>query len=302
MVFYASGGKVTNLEYAVKVYNTTRSEFKPQDRIMKGDYRCKDKFAKHNPRKIGYQLAEREFHNLSLMHRFGIPVPQPFILKNHVLVMHFIGKNAIPAQTMKDVMLSQEEFLTAYNQCVSMMKKLYIECNLIHADLSEYNMLWFEDKIYMIGVASSVTPFHPDGLQLLYRDCQNVANFFSKKCALEINSKNLFTEITDLPLEGKEPIEIVDELNKKLMEHNLVHHPTRASNYPFEYCWEQSKLEGTQQKIHCLAKIPKSSTGIYSLSPKLFSQNGASNKLVSMSDIDLKRYRESLTRRNEEQH
>lgn len=30
---------------------------------------------------------------------------------------------------------------------VQMMQQLYQECNLVHADLSEYNMLWHEGKV-----------------------------------------------------------------------------------------------------------------------------------------------------------
>jgi len=29
-----------------------------------------------------------------------------------------------------------------------MMKTLFHKCNLVHADLSEYNLLWHEDKVW----------------------------------------------------------------------------------------------------------------------------------------------------------
>ena len=57
---------------------------------------------------------------------------------------------------------------------------MYTECNLVHADLSEYNMLWYKDRIYFIDVSQSVEPSHPHGLEFLLRDCTNVSNFFTR--------------------------------------------------------------------------------------------------------------------------
>jgi RIO kinase 1 len=36
--------------------------------------------------------AEKEYRNLSRLYTNGIPCPKPIALKNHVLVMEFIGK------------------------------------------------------------------------------------------------------------------------------------------------------------------------------------------------------------------
>ena len=56
-----------------------------------------------------------------------------------------------------------------------MMQQLYKECNLVHADLSEYNMLWHDGKVWLIDVSQSVEPTHPHGLEFLFRDCRNVS-------------------------------------------------------------------------------------------------------------------------------
>lgn len=43
-------------------------------------------------------------------------------------------------------------------QCVKMMRTMYSECKLVHADLSEYNILYFEKNLYFIDVSQSVRP------------------------------------------------------------------------------------------------------------------------------------------------
>ena len=54
------------------------------------------------------------------------------------------------------------------------MTNLYKRCNLIHGDLSEYNILWHENICYFIDVSQSVEPAHPNALEFLYRDCCNI--------------------------------------------------------------------------------------------------------------------------------
>ena len=55
------------------------------------------------------------------------------------------------------------------------MKRMYSECKLVHADLSEYNMLWYKDTVYFIDVAQAVDSMHPRAMEFLLRDCQNVS-------------------------------------------------------------------------------------------------------------------------------
>ena len=76
---------------------------------------------------------------------------------------------------------------------------MYQQCKLIHADLSEYNMLWHEEKLWFIDVSQSVEPFHPHALEFLYRDCTNVVEFFSKCGVLDVvPAHELFNKVSEL--------------------------------------------------------------------------------------------------------
>lgn len=96
-----STGKEANVYYArneqndhraIKVYKTSILVFKDRDRYVTGEYRFRHGYSRHNPRKMVRLWAEKEFRNLSRMHANGIPCPKPIALKNHVLVMEFLGK------------------------------------------------------------------------------------------------------------------------------------------------------------------------------------------------------------------
>ena len=52
-------------------------------------------------------------------------------------------------------------------------------------------------------MSQSVEPNHPCGLEFLYRDCTNVADFFRQRGLKGGKSPwRLFTDITELPLQG----------------------------------------------------------------------------------------------------
>ena len=84
------------------------------------------------------------------------------------------------------------------------MKRMYSMCHLIHADLSEYNMLWFKGDLYFIDVGQSVEPAHPNGLDFLFRDCVNVSHYFSRLWMGEVGgvrtAQELFNYITDMDI------------------------------------------------------------------------------------------------------
>ena len=68
------------------------------------------------------------------------------------------------------------QLLVAVLTCdyVQYMKTMYKDCLLVHSDLSEYNVLWWKDQLYVIDVAQAVDAMHPRAMQFLLRDCKTV--------------------------------------------------------------------------------------------------------------------------------
>lgn len=162
-------------EVAIKIFKTTLNEFKQRDRYIKDDYRFKDRFSKQNNRTVISMWAEKEMHNLLRMKSAGIRVPEVIALKKHMLIMTFLGDNMVAAPKLKDVRLSDANAIVAYEQTVEMMRTLYNVAKLVHADLSEYNILWHEECCWFIDVAQSVEPGHPSALEFMMRDCGNIS-------------------------------------------------------------------------------------------------------------------------------
>merc|ERR1711915_315601 len=121
----------------------------------------------------------------------------------HVLIMSFIGREGRPAPKLKDAAdnMSRKDLDLAYSQVVEMMEQLYSVCHLVHADLSEYNILWYEKEAWFIDVSQAVEPIHPSGLDFLLRDCTNVYNFFAKKGVECLKPHELFSKVSGLVVE-----------------------------------------------------------------------------------------------------
>jgi RIO kinase 1 len=136
---------------AIKVYKTAILSFKDRERYITGEHRFKSGFDKGNNRKMVKLWAEKEFRNLRRIYNSGIPCPEPISLKLHVLVMGFLGdRKGWAYPRLRDATLTgddvDQQWHKLYVQLLGIMRKIYQVCRLVHADLSEYNILYHKGK------------------------------------------------------------------------------------------------------------------------------------------------------------
>jgi len=83
------------------------------------------------------------------------------------------------------------------------MRTLFHECKLVHADLSEYNMLYKNKTLYIIDVSQSVEHDHPNAFDFLRMDCGNVNRYFKNNGVLTLSNSQLYkfiiTNPSDIP-------------------------------------------------------------------------------------------------------
>jgi RIO kinase 1 len=96
-----------------------------------------------------------------------------------------------------------------------MMRNLYQDCRLVHGDLSEYNLLYFEGQIVMIDVSQSVEHDHPMALDFLRRDCAVMNDFFRKNKVYVLTTMKLFNYVTSLEIKEEDAEQ---ELSNLLLE------------------------------------------------------------------------------------
>ncbi|RMZ91517.1 hypothetical protein DV736_g1238, partial [Chaetothyriales sp. CBS 134916] len=173
------------LHRAIKVYKTSILVFKDREKYVAGEFRFKQGYNKSSNRAMVKVWAEKEMRNLKRIHAAGIPSPEPLYLRLHVLGMSFVGNaKGISAPRLKDVEFVEDagaRWRGLYVEIVANMRVMYQECRLVHADLSEYNILYHDDKAYIIDVSQSVEHDHPRSLDFLRMDIKNVNDFFKRK-------------------------------------------------------------------------------------------------------------------------
>jgi len=180
-----------NKMLAVKIYLTTSAEFKKGMRIYLDENMYKIYLG--NFRKAIFEWCKREFNHLKIAYNAKINVPEPITYKDNILVLEFLGSDGKPAPKLNEVIL--EDYEEVYNKIIEFLEKLY-NAEIVHADLSEYNILYHNNQPYLIDFGQSVKITHSNALYFLLRDIKNINKFFRSKKVKVINDFELFEKIT----------------------------------------------------------------------------------------------------------
>ena len=177
---------------AVKIYRTSTATYKNLMKYITGDPRFRS--IPKDRRGIISLWAQKEYKNLLRMEKAEIPGPKPVKLLGNVLVMAYIGCGERPAPMIKDCQLADPKEI--FQTLLDIMRRLYSEVQLVHGDLSEYNILVDEGRCYLIDVGQSVVLEHPLARELLVRDIGNMARYFGK-LGVECDEKDMLEFITE---------------------------------------------------------------------------------------------------------
>ncbi|MFH0714218.1 MAG: serine protein kinase RIO [Candidatus Diapherotrites archaeon] len=177
---------------AVKVYKTDTSTFQDMMKYIKGDQRFEK--VGNDKREIVAAWTQKEFKNLELCRKANVSAPLPFAFLNNVLVMEFIGENGIASPSLREVSKIDIDWEDVYAQVIENMSKLLYDAKLVHADLSEYNMLFRNGKVIFIDLGQAVLSSHPNAREFFDRDVKNLSNYFRKK-GLDVSAEKMTEEL-----------------------------------------------------------------------------------------------------------
>ena len=169
---------------AIKIFLMVSAEFKRgMIPYIEGDRRFAK--VKKDTRSLVFAWAQKEFNNLKQAYIAGVKVPKPIAVRQNVLVMEFIGENGVSAPLLREAYLKNPR--QTYQQLLVNLRKLYRKAGLVHADLSEYNVMIWKNQPVLFDVSQSVLLEHPMADQYLRRDLSNI-NYYFKRLTVEVYS------------------------------------------------------------------------------------------------------------------
>lgn len=100
---------------------------------------------------------------------------------------------------------------------VTYCRRMYQSCNLVHGDLSEYNILWYNESPVIIDVSQSVEHAHPLAHEFLRKDISNIFDFFAKRGLKLLSKYQIFQFVVDKYLVHKDISSMKPESDEEVM-------------------------------------------------------------------------------------
>lgn len=175
----------------VKIYMAQAGNFREMEKYLRGDQRFRN--FKSDRRSILDEWCKKEYRNLEKASNV-VNCPEALAYQKNILIMEFIGRDFSPYPKLKDVEIENPG--EAFNKISRNIRELWEQEEIVHGDLSEYNILMTEEKEVWIDFSQGVHKSHPEAVNLLERDVKNVADFFSRQGA-DIEPENAVKQVLE---------------------------------------------------------------------------------------------------------
>ncbi len=181
-------------EVVLKIFRTSTATFKSYLPYLDGDPRFEN--IKLDRRGIIYAWALKEFKNLQRLDKAGVRAPKPIFNHRNLLLMDYVKLDENAAPTLKTALMEPEDLKIIAKEVLEFMKLMYREAHLVHADLSEYNILISNNGPVIIDVGQAIVLDHPNSRDYLLRDVKNICRYFNGAADMGWDEEGLLREIT----------------------------------------------------------------------------------------------------------
>lgn len=139
-----------------------------------------------------------EHEMLGRLWHAGADVPYPVAVTTDGMLMEYIGDEQGAAPALSAARLGPEDLRAAFEQIVENLRVM-LAAGIVHADLSSYNVLWWDGRVRIIDLPQAVEigP-HPEAFALLHRDVVNICSFFARR-HVDCDPDELFDDLLAPP-------------------------------------------------------------------------------------------------------
>lgn len=122
---------------------------------------------------------EHEVRALNRLSEAGVPVPKVHSRGQNAILMDYIGDRAIAAPTLNAVQLAKGEAGKLLRRLLEYVE-LALSLDIIHGDLSAYNILYWEGDVTLIDFPQAVSPHQNQNAYAIFRrDISRLCGYFA---------------------------------------------------------------------------------------------------------------------------
>jgi len=158
------------------------------------DQRAVDRMTDYGKHLLAERWPGQEHDVLTRAHEAGVTVPYPVAFTGDGMLMQLLGDEAGAAPRLVGAHLCAADARGAYAQMQEELRSL-TRAGLVHADLSPFNVLWWQDRMWLIDFPQAVDLFtNPHGFDLLHHDVVTMCTWFARQ-GVVTDPEELFAEL-----------------------------------------------------------------------------------------------------------
>lgn len=135
-----------------------------------------------------------EYQMLVALRAVGVDVPKPIATSGNTILMEYLGESDLPAPMLNAVTLERDEARAVFDRVMQNVETMLAH-NVVHADLSAFNILYWDGDIRLIDFPQAVSPYvNPQAFQMFERDVMRVCQHFHRY-QIDADARQLAREI-----------------------------------------------------------------------------------------------------------
>ena len=165
------------------LYREGRENLDDEGRVVRDDGKLK---AMRQRTQYGKDLLHQswiayEFATMQTLHAADADVPEPYTMAGNAILMEYIGDVDEVAPSLNEIDLDPSEAKALFERVIHNID-LMLANDIIHGDLSAYNILYWEGQIVLIDFPQAISPrVNRNAFRIFERDVTRVCDYFKEQ-------------------------------------------------------------------------------------------------------------------------
>jgi RIO kinase 1 len=117
---------------------------------------------------------------LAKLHEAGVRVPKTYSVGKNAILMDYFGDATTAAPPLSQVALEIDVARRMFDEIIDNLR-LMLAAEVVHGDLSAYNILCWQDAFWIIDLPQASNPWqNPNAKRFFERDVSRVCEYFDR--------------------------------------------------------------------------------------------------------------------------